>query len=204
MVLRRAQRLSVERGRRRLLRAQRAGARARQDRRAGGARIDAAARARWPRSAGSWRCMSRRPARSISTSPRCRRRRSSASATCCASRRAPAARPRRSSSKMVEGRLRKFYEEVVLLEQIFVDRRRDAGSARWSRRRPRRRARRSGRRLRPLCARRGHRAADRPISPPRSAAQLKQLRRSRGRRRRRALRDEAGRQMRTARARGLV
>ena len=33
----------------------------------------------------------------------------------------------RSSTRMVEGRLRKFYEEAVLLDQIFVDRRRDPG-----------------------------------------------------------------------------
>ena len=77
-------------------------------------------RAIWPRSASSWRCMSQRRARSISTSRRCRQRRSTASARCCASRHAPAARPRASSNGWSTGRLRKFYEEVVLLEQIFV------------------------------------------------------------------------------------
>ncbi len=34
--------------------------------------------------------------------------------------RAVAARPRRSSQKMVDGRIRKYYEEVVLLEQVWV------------------------------------------------------------------------------------
>ena len=120
------------------------------------------------RSAGSWRCMSRRPTRSISTSPRCRRRRSSASATCCASRRAAAASRTTIVDKMVEGRLRKFYEEVVLLEQIFVVDRETPG--RQGGRGGGQSGRRAdpSRRLRPLRARRGHRAATAPISPPRS------------------------------------
>ena len=38
---------------------------------------------------------------------------------------------------MVEGRLRKFYEEVVLLEQVFVIDQRDQIGRRWSTRPPR-------------------------------------------------------------------
>ena len=66
-------------------------------------------------------CTSRPPIRNASTSPRCRRqRRSSASTACCASRPRPRGKPDAIIDKMVEGRIRKFYEEVVLLEQVCV------------------------------------------------------------------------------------
>ena len=48
------------------------------------------------------------------------RRWSSASAPSWSSRRRPSGRPAHIIEKMVEGRLRKFYQEVVLLEQTFV------------------------------------------------------------------------------------
>ena len=61
--------------------------------------------------------------------------------------------------KMVEGRLRKFYEEVVLLEQIFVvDSETRIAQGRRERGQGSRRADQD-RRLRPLCAGRGDRAA---------------------------------------------
>ncbi len=41
------------------------------------------------------------------------------SATCCPNRRAQSGKPEAIIEKMVEGRIRKFYEEVVLLEQVF-------------------------------------------------------------------------------------
>ena len=88
------------------------------------------------------------------------RRRSSASARCCASRRARRASPRRSSHKMVEGRLRKFYEEVVLLEQAFViDGRRKVKAVVEAAGKDSAAGR--GQRLRPLRAGRGHRKATR-------------------------------------------
>ena len=120
-MLRRARRLAVGARRRRLLCAQRAGAGPRQDRRAGGARIRrrAAERAGRARPAARHACRGRQPALSRHRR-RSTRRRSSASARCCASRRAASGKAEAIVDKMVEGRLRKFYEEVVLLEQIFV------------------------------------------------------------------------------------
>ena len=88
------------------------------------------------------------------------RRRSSASATCCASRRAPAGKPEAIIEKMVEGRLRKFYEEVVLLEQVFViDGENRVSKVVEAAAQGGRRAD-QGRRLRPLRAGRGHREGD--------------------------------------------
>ena len=91
-----------------------------QDRRAGRAGIDRATPASSLPSASSSPCMSPRPIRSPSTSAPSIRPRSSASATCWPSRPAPRARPEEIIAKMVEGRLRKYYEEVVLLEQVYV------------------------------------------------------------------------------------
>ena len=134
--------------------------------------FDGATASDWRRSAASSPCMSPRPTRNISTSPRSIPRRSSASATCCASRPRACGKADAIVDKMVEGRLRKFYEEVVLLEQIFVIDGESQG--RQGRRGGGQGARRAGqaRRLRPLRAGRGHReGGDRFRRRGRGAAQ---------------------------------
>ena len=120
MTLRRAAVLSVESGRRRELRARGDLAGPRQDRRPrrpevlrrqGEARRARPA-ARDARRGGE---PARRRRRAAST-----RRRSPASAPSSPSRRANPASPTAIIEKMVEGRLRKFYEESTLLKQAFV------------------------------------------------------------------------------------
>ena len=160
MALRRARAARGHARRRRLLCAQRAGAGSRQDRRAGRARIDRRgrrARARWARQLAMHVAAANPLYLDIaSVDPAALEReravlREQARAS---------GKPEAIVDKMVEGRLRKFYEEVVLLEQIFVDRRRDAGSARSSRPPPRMLgAPITRRRLRPLRPGRGDRAA---------------------------------------------
>ena len=64
--------------------------------------------------------MSPRRARLRSTPTASTRRRSRASAPSSPSRRANSGKPEKIIEKMVEGRVRKFYEESTLLKQAFV------------------------------------------------------------------------------------
>jgi len=63
-------------------------------------------------------------------------------------------RPDNVIAKMVEGRVQKFYEEVALLEQVWVHDRQESGEGRCQERR------RHRHRLRPLRIGRGHREAE--------------------------------------------
>ena len=127
-----------------VLHAQRAGAQSRQDRRVGRARsrrADAGKLADFGAQARA--CMSPPPTRNISTSPRSMpksldRERDVLREQARASGKADAI-----IDKMVEGRLRKFYEETVLLGADLRHRRRNADRARSSSRPPRNSARRS-------------------------------------------------------------
>ena len=107
------------RGRR--LRAQRGGARPRQDRRAGrrwnSTGDDGKARRA---SASSSPCMSPPPIRSRSTSPTSIQAALERERAVLAEQARASGKPEEIIAKMVEGGLRKFYEEVVLLEQLFV------------------------------------------------------------------------------------
>ena len=118
-MLRRAARLTVAQGGVILLRAQFAGAGDRQDRRDRGARIERGRkRARRYRKAARDACRGGEPALS--------RHRLGAAAALERERKVLREQARASGKsediieRMVDGRLRKFYEEVVLLEQIFV------------------------------------------------------------------------------------
>ena len=162
MTLRRAKRAERRAGRGRDLRAQRAAAGAGQDRRAGRDRGQPASWRRWRRSAARSACTSR---------PRGPRRSTSTAVDPAALEREKAvlieqARAVRQAGniieKMVEGRIRKFYEEVVLLEQVWVH----DGESRV--RAVLQEGRRQAAGLRALPAGRRHRQAKAAISPPRS------------------------------------
>ena len=71
-------------------------------------------------SAGRSACMSPPPGRRRSTSPASIPRRWSARRPCCSEQARASGKPEAIIEKMVEGRIRKYYEEVVLLEQVWV------------------------------------------------------------------------------------
>ena len=156
MTIRRASVLSVEQRRGGDLRAQRAEAGPRQDRRAGGARGRRRDRRRWRRSAARSACMSRRrrpEALDIAGVDPAALEREKAVLT---EQARASGKPEDIIEKMVEGRIRKYYEEVVLLEQVWVH---DGES------RVKAVVKKAGvqpGRVRPLPARRRHRQAGRP------------------------------------------
>ena len=104
----------------RRLPAQSAVARSRQAGRARGAGIGGRCRPASPRPASSWRCTSRRPTRRRSASSKLDPAVVERERAIFAEQARASGKPENIIEKMVEGRVRKFYEEAVLLEQVFV------------------------------------------------------------------------------------
>ena len=116
-------RVAADRGqprRRRDLCPQRRRAGPRQDRRHRRPRSRPATRASSPRSAGRWRCTSPPRTRLRSGRRSSTRRSSQRERAIFAEQARESGKPEAIIEKMVEGRIRKFYEEVVLLSQTFV------------------------------------------------------------------------------------
>ena len=158
----------------RQLHAQRDRAGPRQDRRHRRARVDGRPGGRSKPSAGRSPCISLSPIRKASMSTAWTRPLIERERAVLTEQAKESGKPPQVIEKMVEGRLRKFYEEVVLLAQPFVhDSEHHRGQGHGSRRQDGRRADQDHR-FPPVCLGRGDRPRRKPISRREVAAAASQ------------------------------